>query len=93
MWKSILLAAIGLAFVTAPAKAQVVVITGGSAPPGFYSVTTPPLFGGIAFTDGGVYTFPVAPAYPTFGYPGSGAYTPYPPHPSYFGTYPGPWRR
>lgn len=85
----------------APARAQIVIYNSGSpGAAGAHVITTPPFFNGLAFSNGTITAFPVAPRY---GYPGFGSpyYGP-PVHPygyprppagySGYGSFPGGWR-
>jgi len=90
-----------LAFVTAaaaPANAQIVIINGdGSLPGGFYSITAPRYYGGLAINNGVITTFPSF-GYPGFGYTAPNSYFGYPSYPGRYPFspggygYPGVWR-
>ena len=94
-------ATLALVALASPTNAQIIIYNSNTpSAPGVHVINTPPFYNGLAFNNGVIAAFPVAPRY--FGYPAYGYPAPYfgypsypnryPITPGYNGSYPGSWR-
>lgn len=93
--RHLLLAAATSLALAATANAQYVIDNGNvPSPGGAYYIATPPFYNGLAFNNGVITAFPVAPRYgdPYHGYPAYPALRPNVPGYSGYNPYPSIWR-